>query len=357
MDIQLPLRGQHVNNAPFLKLLISPKLRLLRHTILILFMLLSLSNDNKEFVGNLDTIVDVAIFVLLLLILYCNMYVLMPRILFREKYTSYVLSVLAFIVGLCFFFIYLDQVLLRPYRIKPSELDQKNGFREILALCFIIGIFIAASTAVKLFQRWIIDSQRINELEKTTLKSELTHLKSQINPHFLFNMLNNANVLVKTDADKASQVLMRLSDLLRYQLYDSARNTVLLTSEIHFLTDFLNLEKVRRDHFGFLVLKEGDISGVQIPPFLFITFVENAVKHSADTEKASGIEISFKILHNKLRFTCVNTKAAEHPPATFKGGIGLTNVKRRLELLFQGKYELSIQDKADSYKVALVLYL
>ena len=86
-------------------------------------------------------------------------------------------------------------------------------------------------------------------------------------------MLNNANVLIEDDPKKASQVLMKLSDLLRYQLYDSSRDNVLLTSEIHFLEDFLNLEKVRRDNFNFLISKEGELSGEQVPPLLFISFI------------------------------------------------------------------------------------
>ena len=123
----------------------------------------------------------------------------------------------------------------------------------------------------------MLDTQLINELERSKTLTELEQLKNQINPHFLFNMLNNANVLTKKDPEKASQVLMKLSDLLRYQLYDSSRDKVLLTSDIHFLEDFLNLEKVRRDNFDYMISKEGNLSGVFIPPLLFISFVENAV--------------------------------------------------------------------------------
>lgn len=152
-----------------------------------------------------------------------------------------------------------------------------------------------ASTAVRLFQRWVFDSCRINEMEKRRLQSELDQLKNQINPHFLFNMLNNASVLTHKDPEKASQVLMKLSDLLRYQLYDSMRDKVLLTSDIHFLTNLLELEKIRRDRFEYMVSREGNISSIMIPPFLFVIFVENAVKHNLDAYNASFVQLFFSL--------------------------------------------------------------
>jgi len=147
-------------------------------------------------------------------------------------------------------------------------------------------------------------------------------------------MLNNANVLTKKDPNKASEVLMKLSDLLRYQLYDSARDKVLLTSDIRFIEDFLNLEKVRRDNFDFLISKEGDLSGVQIPPLLFISFVENAVKHNNDTEKLSFVNLFFNVSNNELSFKCINSKPKIKAIKNVTGGLGLKNIKRRLELLY-----------------------
>ncbi|WP_255373441.1 sensor histidine kinase [Chitinophaga sp. CF118] len=218
-------------------------------------------------------------------------------------------------------------------------------------------MIVAASTAIKLFQRWIRDTERINELEKATMQSELEQLKTQINPHFLFNMLNNANVLTQKDPEKASQVLMKLSDLLRYQLYDSTRPKVLLTADIHFLEDFLNLEKIRRDNFESIVNKQGDISGVQVAPLLFIIFVENAVKYSMDTEKKTFVHLHFEVINDVLTFKCINSKSSSMMIKSDTSGLGLTNVKRRLELLYPGKYILDIKDKTDAFTVTLKIIL
>lgn len=197
----------------------------------------------------------------------------------------------------------------------------------------------------------------IYELKQANTNAELDQLKNQINPHFLFNMLNNANVLTKKDPDKASQVLMKLSDLLRYQLYDSARDKVLLTSDIHFLEDFLNLEKIRRDNFDFVISKEGDLNGVQVPPLLFISFVENAVKHNNDVSNSSYVNLYFNVADDKLFFKCINSKPLLKAVNSKSGGLGLANIRRRLELLFPAAHLLKIEDKSDTYCITLTLQL
>jgi LytS/YehU family sensor histidine kinase len=164
-------------------------------------------------------------------------------------------------------------------------------------------------------------------------------------------------VLAQKDPEKASQVLTKLSDLLRYQLYDSTRSKVLLTADIHFLTDFLNLEKVRRDHFEFIVSKEGEISGLQVPPLLFITFVENAVKHNVDADNPSYVHVYFEVNNDALYFKCINSKPQQQPVKKGAGGLGLSNVRRTLELLYPDKHRLSIEDKTDNYSVSLKIRL
>jgi LytS/YehU family sensor histidine kinase len=170
-------------------------------------------------------------------------------------------------------------------------------------------------------------------------------------------MLNNANVLTKKDPEKASQVLVKLGDLLRYQLYDSAREKVFLTSDIHFLEDFLNLEKVRRDNFDFVISKEGDLNGIQIPPLLFISFVENAVKHNNDPAKPSYVNLFFTVINSELYFKCINSKPVLKTVKKTSGGLGLANVKRRLELLFPATHTLRIEDTWESYSITLMLQL
>jgi len=348
-----------INDNPLLQFIIQPAYRVYRHLLLlligVLIIFLAAPFSGRHFAPNVDLYVKAGAMVFFISLLYVNMYWLVRKLLFRSHYGYYFLSVLVLTIIGYFFFIVMG-VFLKPYIIMHEE-SSSNEWQRLIRFMFIFIVFIAASTAVKLFQRWVVDNQRINELERVSMQSELDILKSQINPHFLFNTLNNVNVLVQRDADKASQVLMKLSDMLRYQLYDSARQKVLLTADIHFLTDFLNLEKIRRDHFDFLVSKEGDISGVQVPPFLFITFVENAVKHNMDAENHSYIHSYFTVQGEQLRFVCVNSKPAVPAARNSTGGLGLVNVRRRLELLYPGRHSLEIQDKTDIYSVTLTIRL
>ncbi|WP_034669688.1 sensor histidine kinase [Chryseobacterium populi] len=328
---------QLISENVFFHFLISPDRRIYRHLLFIVFIGTVLYNSTS--------VIDnpVVIFVYFILLFYVNMYVLVPKLLFRNNNIEYCLSVISIlvIVAICGYFF--------------NPFNKEHGL-NIPLFTFLTALLLAASSSIKLFQKGMMDKQLIYDLEQSKTYAELEQLKNQINPHFLFNMLNNANVLTKKDPEKASQVLMKLSDLLRYQLYDSTRDKVLLTSDIHFLEDFLNLEKVRRDSFDFLISKEGDLSGVQIPPLLFIPFVENAVKHNNDATKLSYINLYFNVRNNELLFKCINSKPMLKSVSN-RGGLGLANVKRRLELLFPATHSLDIEEDSERYCITLIIKL
>ena len=331
-----------------IQLIVAEKYRFQRHLVPIVFCIVVLYYSPADYVEPFESYNRLAIFFQIILLTYGNMYFFVPKLLFRKKYLGYGVFVLSSMIlsfyiheGFAFFF---------KTDLLPYEDDSINFF----TFSFMIMVLIIASAAVKLFQQWISDAQLIHDLDLAKTNAELEQLKNQINPHFLFNMLNNANVLIEDDPKKASQVLVKLSDLLRYQLYDSSRDTVLLTSEIHFLEDFLNLEKVRRDNFNFLISKEGDLSGVQVPPLLFISFVENAVKHNNDSAKLSYVNLFVDVRHTDLFFKCVNSKPAVKAVSK-SGGLGLANIKRRLELLFPSSHNLKIEDNSETYCVTLTL--
>jgi sensor histidine kinase YesM len=333
-----------------LQWIISGKYRFQRHLFVIAFCVVVLYYSPADYVEPFETYNRVVIFFQIILLAYCNMYLLVPNLLFKKKYLSYGLFVL---LGIILSF-YIHEFF--AYYFKPDSLPYQDDSINFFTFSFMIMMLITASAAVKIFQQWISDAQLIYELELAKTNAELEQLKNQINPHFLFNMLNNANVLIEDDPKKASQVLVKLSDLLRYQLYDSSRDKVLLTSEIRFLEDFLNLEKVRRDNFNFLISKEGELSGVQVPPLLFISFVENAVKHNNDSAKLSYLNLYFDMRHHELFFKCVNSKPAVKA-VNKSGGLGLANIKRRLELLFPSSHALKIEDNPETYSVTLFLNL
>jgi LytS/YehU family sensor histidine kinase len=146
-----------------------------------------------------------------------------------------------------------------------------------------------------------------------------------------------------------------LSDLLRYQLYDSTRPAVLLASDIRFLTDFLELEKIRRERFEFSISDNSDVPNLLVPPMLFIPFVENAVKHSAGGTGGSFVHVTFRTVENALWFTCINSISGISNNGKTAGGIGLANVKRRLELLYGENFSLEMNKKKNSYHVNLQL--
>ncbi|WP_294607845.1 histidine kinase [uncultured Bacteroides sp.] len=289
-------------------------------------------------------------------VFYINLYWLFPRFLLKGRLMMYAFGVLlvslVVIVAVAVFQIFTVEVTTTAVH---SELIPIliNAISGVLAM----GFTIAGMSAILLLRHWILYNQRVDELQSATLRSELRFLKNQINPHFLFNMLNNANVLIRKNPAEASQVLFKLEDLLHYQMNDNFREHVPLRSDIRFLNDYLNLEKIRRDHFDYSITEEGEIDAIQLPALLFIPFVENAVKHNFDSEHPSYVHLFFQIDNDRLEFRCENSKPAIAIAKSRVGGIGLTNIRRRLELLYPGRYLLEVAETENQYTVTLKLNL
>ena len=289
-------------------------------------------------------------------VFYINLYWLFPRFLLKNRLLTYAFGVilvsLIIIVAVAVFQILTVEVTTTAAhsQLIPILINAISG---VLAM----GFTIAGMSAILLLRHWILYNQRVDELQSATLHSELRFLKNQINPHFLFNMLNNANVLIRKNPAEASQVLFKLEDLLRYQMNDNFREHVPLRSDIRFLNDYLNLEKIRRDHFDYSITEEGEIDAIQLPALLFIPFVENAVKHNFDSEHPSYVHLFFKVDNDRLEFCCENSKPAVAIAKSRVGGIGLTNIRRRLELLYPGRYLLEVAETENQYTVTLKLNL
>ena len=349
-------------NNPLIRFVSEPKYRWLRHTLFILMgFILAFKGDvgmkdaiSSEKVRQAVLFVDTLSFIFMLSMLYLLILVLIPYLLFRSKVFLFSLSFFALLSLIYFFVWFVDFYYLRPVnpgRMVHIELSLIN-FIQIGA---VSSVLMGSVVGLKVFQKWIKDVQHMNELHQTNMKTELEQLKSQVNPHFLFNTLNNLFVLTKTDPEKASQVILGLSDLLRYQLYDSAREKILLSKDIDFIHNLLALEKIRKNDFEYNIKTEGKIDGVGLPPFLFIPFVENAIKHGSSTVGHSYLTLEFRIVEKQLHFNSVNSK----PPIKNNsiGGLGLKNITRRLELLYPGKYILETDNKADKYIVKLSIPL
>lgn len=278
------------------------------------------------------------------LIICVNMYVLVPLLLIKHRIGWYVPALLALII-----FSVMGIGMLQDSTMDNEENSQT--WLQALASFSAFGLFITGLTTGQLSLYRFENLRRIDELENVTMSIELANLQNQINPHFLFNMLNNANIMAGEDAGKSSHILLKLKDLVRYQVEAGGKKAVRLANEISFLRDYLELEKLRRDSFAFTIRAEGNMEA-DVPPLLFIPFVENAVKHNP--ESGSYVDIRFRREGGTLRFECRNPKTTQ----AFKakgGGIGLANVKRRLDLLFGKDYSLSLPDRKDVYSVIMEL--
>lgn len=194
------------------------------------------------------------------------------------------------------------------------------------------------------------------ELDVQNQASEQALLRSQINPHFLFNTLNNIYSLVYQKASNAPEALMKLSEIMRYMLYDTSADMVLLDKEIQYLKSFIELHQLRLKNKDFVSFEiSGDTSGKEIAPMLLIAFIENAFKHGNKSAAAPGILIQLNCSKSEIRFKIKNYKNNSSPKDSL-GGIGLANVKRRLELIYHDKYQLDIDESDDKFEVDLVIH-
>lgn len=294
-------------------------------------------------------------FLIFTVIIYTNIYVSVPRLLLKGKLVKYMVFLCTFVMAIILNIVILQVFLLK--KIPQNELNLLSFLFNISSACFILAFLLLGTSSIILIKYWILADMKRSQLETFILESELKLLKNQVNPHFLFNMLNNANMLLKKDKEQASKVLFELEDLLRYQMNDSIAEDVLLVSDIRFLNDYLNLEKIRRDHFIYSIRTTGKIEKIKVPPLLFIIFIENAVKHNPDNENISYVNIEFHIEGNRLRFVCENSKPSYPNQPNGASGLGLKNIKRRLNLLYPDCHSLNITDDKIKYTVNLNLTL
>ena len=222
---------------------------------------------------------------------------------------------------------------------------------------------VLSGAAFKLMIDYSKMQQRMVEMAKEKAEAELNFLKSQINPHFLFNSLNSVYFLIDKNNIDARDALHKFSDMLRYQLYEMNDDTVPVEKEIQYLQDYIALQKLRKDdHYAIEFNCSSDVKGFSIEPLLLIPFVENACKHiSHHKNQLNFIKLQLGMVKGQFNFTIENSKEHAHGALRFEkitekhSGIGLANVKRRLELLYPGKHILEIKNEANSFTVVLQL--
>ncbi|MBS1974131.1 MAG: sensor histidine kinase, partial [Bacteroidetes bacterium] len=295
---------------------------------------------------------------------YVNSYALIPKLLAKQKVIAYTFIIIGCVVFFGMFpriYRYLSDhshffpitpwLSNRPKNWSPPLLS--GGSIAIFLLVFVI------STGVKVVAQWFTSEQRAKEIENEKLSTELSFLKSQINPHFLFNTLNNIYALAEAGSEKTGPAVLKLSNIMRYILTESKNDCVPLEKEIQFTSNYIEMQKMRLSNKSKVDFNiTGDPSGKKVSPLLFLPFVENAFKYGVSTREESPICIHLNIGDSNLEFKVKNNKYQSSllKPAETTG-IGIGNIKRRLELLYRNKYILDLDHDNNTYCVHLNLFL
>lgn len=287
---------------------------------------------------------------------YINLLVLIPYFLKRKKYISFGLLQIVNI------FVIIAFNITTSLLIENASISQVNVFNEFIYEAILISLFISITTFLKLLRDWINfqeDAIKYKETQRQKLEAELKLLRGQINPHFLFNTLNNLYALSLDKSDKTPNLILKLSDLMRYMLYDCRDSYVLIDKEISFIKNYLELEKIRIGEKANVDMHVKGSTGLQqIAPLLFIPFIENAFKHGCNRQlNHSFIKIIFDFeKQGVLKFSIENTKEdKEYIKDKKYSGIGIENVKKRLTLLYPEKHSLKISDNQNIFKVELII--
>ena len=290
-----------------------------------------------------------------MIIVYINLLILIPRYLQKSSFLLYSLSLLT------------ASVLIAPinalamYLLNYQHPFYQEYITSNLQIYFLSGFFIAgASTVFKIMTDWMKHGREKTRLRNEKLVSELKFLRSQINPHFLFNTLNNIYSLALVKSDQTPEVILKLSDMLRYMLYECNEPRVALDKEIQYIQNYLELERIRQsEHTKMEFELEGETKGMVIAPLLFTPFLENAIKHGVNKVIENPcIRIHLQVNNGILHFEISNSKPEDEPGEQLRkkvGGIGLVNVERRLKLLYPDKYHLKIENTKTKYHIFLDL--
>ena len=294
-------------------------------------------------------------FPMAMILVYINIYILVPKFIITKKFKRYIFYL---IIVLCVFYVVRTELIysLINENVWPeSESPQKAySFNHIVAV-FLIGIYeVGLVTTIKLTADWIAERKRSEQLQEIQLRTELNFLKSQIQPHFFFNTLNNLYALTLEKSDVAPSVVLKLSDIMQHILYDASEPEIRLYDVLNYIQSYIDLERLRYgDRMEVNTDIIGNIDDVMVPPLLFLPFIENCFKHGVKENDHIKVDISFENVNNKKLIFKVENPISHKDKMDFKHGIGIENVKRRLELLFKKEFYLKTSINDQKYCVEL----
>jgi len=293
-----------------------------------------------------------------IVVVYINLLYLFPNYLKRGYYWTYLL--LLFGVALVFTPL---KLVLKYFLFAKVGSIQDDILSNLYAYFFSTFLVAGLSTVGKIMVDWIVQNRKKAKVQNESMQSELRFLKSQINPHFLFNTLNSLYALTLKKDDKAPDIVIKLSEMMRYMLYECNEPRVPLRKEINYLKNYLDLERLRQRKGMTIELHvNGNVAEQMVAPLMLIPFLENSFKHGLNANIKDGFVIAtLNVEPHAIHFILENSKGTVMPTQIHgnrpSGGIGLVNVRRRLELLYPGKYELNIRESPSAYAVHLDLEL
>jgi two-component system, LytTR family, sensor kinase len=304
----------------------------------------------------------------LIAIFYINSHLLVPNFLFKGKTLKFIITLV--IIGFLYLMILflfdqitnLPELMFKSFRPGATYKPRPRGLTNELFSLMIYFLAIGISTSISAVRKWQMDENLRIESEQQRINSELNYLKAQINPHFFFNTLNNIYALTNIDVDRAKTAILKLSRMMRYVLYETEKDQTVVTKEVDFIVDFMELMKLRLPENVKLTLHIPEkIEENTIAPMMLLPFIENCFKHGISSQKESIISISIETEKNSLTLKTCNSKFLGNPnsPEGKITGIGLNNTKRRLSLMYENKHELKIdeQNPENEFRVYLKILL
>lgn len=292
-----------------------------------------------------------------LLISYLNYFIFLPRFLTHKNVWRYLMEFILPFALLMFVRIHTERYLIDGYTHQEEYLYRTRFVVQLITTNLFIVIFVGM---LRFAEGWFEFEAKKKEIENEKLTAELNFLKAQINPHFLFNTLNNLYYLAYTKSENTTEVIAKLSQMMRYMIYDSNYPQVPLSKEIEYMQNYISLERLRLNNqipINFEI--KGNPENVLITPLIFITFLENAFKHGvSNNSTGSWVNISIELKNSECIYTVENSKIVKiNPIKEEKSGFGLQNVQRRLELSYPGQFQIKSQDLPDRYFVELNISL
>lgn len=322
---------------------------------LIMSFLLFVAHGDVKF-SNTDIVIIFVVYpIISVTLFYLNYLYLIPAYLNKKRYGLYALAIVITIVGYALIkygvaLFFKDNIL---HRVKGHEIGFWTYF---ISAVFTNILFLFLSAVLKFTSDWFLNERIQRDLENQRLSAELAFLKSQINPHFLFNSLNSIYSLAYQRSETTPEAILKLSEIMRYMLYECNDNRVDLAKELQYLHNYIDLQKIRFGEKAFINFKVGGvIESQQIVPLILIAFIENAFKHGIANDPLTPINITIDINASNLQFYIQNKKHNNN--RDLSGGIGLSNVRRRLNLLYPDKFILNIIDEPQTYTCELSLKL